>query len=90
MNRSIYQIIEDIEPLLCEVEELVIKIRNNLGGNMMFTDREFQTIIGCTAANTYWFRRKKLISYSKLDGKIYYRMSDILTFTINDHLPKKK
>lgn len=89
MTKSIYQIIDNIETVLLEVEQLTIKLRARLHKGMM-TNAEFEALMNISPNTSFRWRSKRLISYHRIDGKIYYAIIDILSFIINHYYPAKK
>jgi hypothetical protein len=73
---------EEIQELMTTLES-VKQIVHNVGKppeHIIFDDVELRNFLKVSKRTPAYWREKGEITYSKLGGKIYYRLSDVLAF----------
>ncbi len=86
MSKRIIVINEEVEMILqrlAKIEEAV-RIRQKVPEHTFFDNQEFLQIMNISKRTAQTWRDSKLISYTQIGSKIYYRMVDILNM-LNNH-----
>src|SRR5688572_29027142 len=55
--------------------------------DIIYDDVDLRNFLKVSKRTTAYWREKSLITFSKLGGKIYYRLSDILAFLKQHEVP---
>lgn len=73
---------EEIQQLINTVKELKNVIGNvsRPPDQVIYDDVDLRKLLNVSKRTVAYWREKGLITFSKLGGKIYYRLSDILAF----------
>jgi len=57
--------------------EKLLKTRQKKNEEVFFDNAEFITIMNISKKTSFLWRKKKIIAYSQINGKCFYRLSDI-------------
>lgn len=87
---------DEAEKVLKRIDQQVSLIAANMkmGGildpeNVIFTNQEMMKIMGVSKRTLQEWRDKNTISYSKVNSKFYYKLSDIQKLLNENYIPKK-
>ena len=87
---------DQAEKVLKRIDEQVTLILANMkmGGNLdpeniIFNSREIMKVMDVSKRTLQEWRDKKTIGYSKINGKFYYKLSDIQNLINENYTPKK-
>jgi hypothetical protein len=87
---------DEAEKVLNRIDQQVSLIAANMkmGGildpeNIIFTNQEMMKIMGISKRTLQEWRDKNTISYSKVNSKFYYKLSDIQKLLNENYIPKK-
>lgn len=87
---------DQAEKVLKRIDEQVTLIVANMkmGGildpeNIIFNSREIMKVMDVSKRTLQEWRDKKTIGYSKINGKFYYKLSDIQNLINENYTPKK-
>lgn len=78
--------LRDLIKKIPELEELVTEIRVEIqqakrpAEEIIYDDVDLRKFLKVSKRTTAYWREKGMITFSKLGGKLYYRLSDILSF----------
>lgn len=86
MSRRIIITQEEIDMILERLDKIEesVRIRQKLPEQTFFDNQEFLQIMNISKRTAQTWRDSKLIAYSQVGSKIYYRMADILNM-LNKH-----
>ena len=76
---SLKEVSQKHEKLLERLDNLMLELNKNrkLPADPFFSNDEFMDLMSISVRTAQLWRDQRLISYSQISGKIYYRMSDI-------------
>jgi hypothetical protein len=60
--------------------ELLVKVKDALDGDKLLDNQDLCIMLGITKRSLARYRQKKLIRYYQIDGKTYYKASEIQAF----------
>jgi hypothetical protein len=69
-----------------ELEEIIRLIKNEIlkaqrpAEEIILDDLDLQNFLKCSKRKTAELRERRAITYSKPNGKVYYRLSDVLKY----------
>ncbi len=71
-----------LEKLTSIEERLAVKEQrvHPLGGDTLLDNQDMCRLLGVCKRTIARYRQKKLVSYYKIDGKVYYKVSEIQAF----------
>jgi Helix-turn-helix domain len=80
---------EEIQNLIKTVKELKQNLENVIrpADEVIYDDIEFRNLLKVSKRTAAYWRERGIITFSKLGGKIYYRLSDILTLLKRYEVP---
>lgn len=86
MSQRIIIVHEEIEMILERLDkiEASVRIKQKIPEQTFFDNQEFLQIMNISKRTAQTWRDSKLIAYSQVGSKIYYRMADILNM-LNTH-----
>jgi hypothetical protein len=72
---------EDVQDLIKKIEDFKKAMENvtKPPDQVIYDDVDLRNFLKVSKRTTAYWREKSLITFSKLGGKIYYRLSDILS-----------
>lgn len=79
---NIKQQANEISELTKEISELKVTLQNAITppDRVIYDDVQLREFLKISKRTTAYWREKGLITFSKLGGRIYYELSDILSF----------
>ena len=86
MSKRIVVPHEEIEQILERLDRIEesVRIRQKMPEQTFFDNQEFLQIMNVSKRTAQSWRNTKVIAYSQVGAKIYYRMDDILKM-LNEH-----
>ena len=67
----------------------IIRIKSVLDGDELIDNQDLCQLLGVTKRTVQRYRNLKLIPFYKIDGKMYYRKSEVMDFFKNHNQRKK-
>ena len=79
MSRRIIVVQEELEQIIDRLDKIeqAVRIRQKIPEHTFFDNQEFLQIMNVSKRTAQSWRDSRVISYSQVGSKIYYRMDDI-------------
>lgn len=83
------QHIEEIKNLRTKIEDLTLALANvcRPPDQQIMDDVDLRNFLKISKRTAAYLREKSLITYSKIGSKIYYKLSDVLSFLKQHEVP---